>query len=232
MNRGSIALRLHCIPYDPFEFMKRYLGLITMLCLAGLSTAQSTCYGNVCFSCPDCSIFQPSYSSIGNSAPTVADLKATCLCAGCADITKTQCLATDAKTGEMLSDDTPVPIGNGISMDGMTGSTGMGASSGILYECPSGCRSITYSPVIFGSEISVNDILSTGCRCSGCPGTPFPQCKIYRDGQELGPDAVLTATEAMSAQRIDTAESSAVSTTGSLSTGLLVVMATTFCFLS
>lgn len=181
--------------------------LTTVLCLVGLSCGQQTCYGNVCLSCPDCSIFLPSYSSIGDSVPTVADLKRSCTCAGCADIFNTECIATDKISGKAVPDSTPVPAGNGISMGDITSSES--SSSGVFYECPVGCRSISYSPVIFGSEISVKEILRGGCTCTGCPGAAFPKCKLYKDGVELGPDDVLSGSEAASAQRIDNSGGSA-----------------------
>ena len=217
------------------------LALATVLCLAGLTNGQSSiCVGNVCLSCPDCSSISPSYTYIGNSVPTVADLKKSCVCYGCPIFTNTECVATDAKTSEILPDSTTVPIGNGISTSdlpssvGTTSSSGsQGGSSGIFYECPAGCTDISYTPVIYG-EIAVEDILSTGCDCSGCPGDPFPECKLYKDGKELSPEVILSATEAINAQRIDTTGSSSVLTDGSqlISGVILAIVMASLCLVA
>ena len=183
-----------------------YAALAAVLFAIPLGTlGQESCIGNVCLSCPDCSIISPSYTAIGNTVPTVGDLKKSCLCAGCADISNTECLATDAGTGEPLPDSTPVAIGNGISMGGMDepmSGTSSTSSPSVTFECPAGCSSVSYSPVILGSEISVGEILSSGCSCMVCPGGGLNQCKISKDGKQLTANDVLTATEAMSAQQV------------------------------
>jgi hypothetical protein len=74
---------------------------------------QKGCITNVCFSCPEeqnCSGIQPSVF-IGNDIPTVAEMKKSCVCSGCKD-PSTECLLTDAETGEPLTDSSLLRVQN------------------------------------------------------------------------------------------------------------------------
>ena len=203
-----------------------FLTLTTVLSFVGLSLGVEICYGNnICLSCPDCGSISPSYSTIFGY-PTAGELIRTCTCFGCGGGFP-KCVAIDKTTGEPVPDSTPVPPGDDLLPSDKGSSNDASSSSGVFYECPAGCDSVSYSPVIFGSEISVKDVVR-GCTCMGCPGAPFPSCKIIKDGEELGPDDVLSASEAFNAQRAQTAgvstpSGSIVSVTDSQSSANVII---------
>ena len=212
-----------------------FLALTTVLCLVGLSIGVEVCYGNnICLSCPDCGSISPSYSTVFGY-PTAGDLIRTCTCFGCSGGFP-ECIAIDKATGEPVPDSTPVPPGDDLLPSDQGSSNDGSSSSGVFYECPAGCSSVSYSPVIFGSEISVKDVVR-GCTCMGCSGAAFGSCTIFKDGEELGPDDVLSASEAFNAQRVQTSgvstpSGSIVSVTDSQSSAKVIfAVASSLCVL-
>lgn len=94
-------------------------------------------------------------------------------------------------------------INSGVTIDenGVTIGDSTPSFSGppLTFECPAGCISQSYSPVIFTSEVAIST-LQNSCTCIGCPSGGIVKCTFYQDGKKLEPTDTVLAAAAASAQ--------------------------------
>jgi hypothetical protein len=107
------------------------------------------------------------------------------------------CYGQDIIDGSIINN-SGVTIGdNGVTI----GSTPSSSGPPLMFECPAGCMSQTYSPVIFNSDVAISS-LQKSCTCAGCPSGGIFECTFYQDGNKLDPTDTVSATVAASAQSV------------------------------
>eukprot|EP00204_Picochlorum_oklahomense_P002776 CAMPEP_0118803258 /NCGR_PEP_ID=MMETSP1161-20130426/15822_1 /TAXON_ID=249345 /ORGANISM="Picochlorum oklahomensis, Strain CCMP2329" /LENGTH=161 /DNA_ID=CAMNT_0006731721 /DNA_START=125 /DNA_END=610 /DNA_ORIENTATION=- len=105
------------------------------------------------------------------------------------------CYGQDIATGSVINSGVTIDE-NGVTIGGSTPSF---SGPPLTFECPAGCISQSYSPVIFTSEVAIST-LQNSCTCMGCPSGGIVQCTFYQDGKKLEPTDTVLAAVAASAQ--------------------------------
>lgn len=125
-----------------------------------VSVHAQICYSGTCLGCPSDSCTFSAAPSFTGTSVSVADLKSSCTCM-CSGSGIQDCQVTDS-SGKVLADTDMVSLSGGSSSSSSPspGSAGAGeiiegTSSGLSVRCASKCSVFNYSPVIFGSTVTV-----------------------------------------------------------------------------